>query len=470
MQSNNKFVNVALALNGVHSTFKKILLCDDIRPRFINAMTNINPGDMSPATEDIFHFAKYCGIDDIKVVLIGQHPDVDSKYEQGICFSSLNNKVSASLRNIYACLEKSKLIKSADDMNTSDLRSWARQGVLMLNLTLTTSNRNSSKHASLWEPITTHIIKTIGAIDRTIVFMLWGESAKRMKSIIVSKKAVILEETHPNPMYQNRLPDVDRFVNCDHFSIANKVLKGAGYNSICWDPNNVWEHIVFTDGSGLNTGNCNSKGSYATLFVSGPSKGTMMYGRIPPVMLMDLDDLKGDAEWNPEMNPCWIDDDRAYTIKSMHSITKKWSDPLAVTYIESAENETIFPNSQRGEGVAILMAFEHVICNGMRCNIEIVTDSMFWINMINDYIPRWVKLNRPFYVQKNPDVVSRMWKAMTIMNSSGIHYSLRHVKSHGKDPNADPFDVAMNAIVDIKALDARNSDKFGDFVCVYNLE
>jgi uracil-DNA glycosylase len=465
MSSNKKFVNIAQVLDGVHPTFKKLLLGDEMKPYFAKAMTIIDPDDVVPDPRDIFHFAKYAGLDDVKVVIIGQCPNESG--DHGLCFSSLNKNVQEPLKNVYLCLEESKLIESVDSINTSDLRSWAQQGVLMLNMSLTRCGKGtSSKHNDAWKPITTHIVKTLGAVDRPIVFMLWGVFAKTLKKFITSDKAVVLEEHHPAPIFQNNLSYDKKFAKCGHFAKTNSVLESAGYDSICWDPNFIQKHLVFTDGSGLNTGNCNSKGSYATLFVRGSSKGTMLYGRIPPVFLLDLDDLKGDSKWSPETNPCWIDDDRAYTIGRKHSKTKTWTTPLATVYIKSVENETVFPTSQRGEGMAILIAFEHVIRADAKCSIEIVTDSMFWINMINSYIPRWVKQNRPFYIQKNPDIVSRMWKAMCMMKEAGFQYSMRHIKSHGKDPNANPFDVAMNDIVDVKALAARNSNEFGDFKCV----
>lgn len=466
MPHGKKFINISLALDGVHPSFKKLLLSKEIKPQFINAMTSIDPDDISPNPKDIFHFAKYGGLDDINVVIIGQDPNpVD---DNGLCFSSPT--VSGTLRNIYSCLEESKLIDSAKEMKTSDLRSWAQQGVLMMNMALTTRKNKAAQHMALWEPITRNIIKTLGTAARPIVFMFWGDYAKSMKTLITSKHAHVLLAEHPSPTNQVRLPENQKFTHCKHFMMANDALEASGHKPICWDPSHIEDHMVFTDGSGLNTGDCNSKGSYATLFVRGASKGSMMFGRIPPVALIDLDDLKGDDNWNPEVNPCWIGDNRAYTINGKHSKTKTWSNPLAIAYIKDVDHDMVFPTSQRGEGMAILVAFEHVIHIGKTCRIEVVTDSMFWINMVTKYMPKWVKQGRPFSVQKNPDIVSRMWKSMEMMEEVGIQYSLRHIKSHGKDPNADPFDVAMNEIVDVKALETRDIDVFGDFTCTIILE
>jgi uracil-DNA glycosylase len=462
MSATQKFINIEHALSGVHQSFKQLMIGADMKQHFINALTNIDPTNISPNANNIFEFARYKQLDEIRVVIIGQDPYPNPEHAHGLCFSSLDKKVPASLKNIYSCLEEQGLIKSAKDMTTSNLQSWARQGVLMLNMALTTEIGKTAQHMKLWEPITKHIINTLGAADRPIVFMLWGNYAKGMIKLITSKKAIILQETHPSPISQARLEESKRFKYCTHFTSANAALINAGYPPICWDPNNISTHVVYTDGSGLNTGNCNSKASYATLFAKGPRKGTMLYGKLSPVSILNLNKLTASTEWTPLANPCWIDDNRAYTIRSVHSKTKTWKEPCATVYISGAEPDMIFPNSQRGEGMAILMAFEHVINIGMPAHLEIVTDSMFWIDMVQKYIPNWVEQNNPFHMQKNPDIVSRIWKAMGNMLTIGINYTLRHIKSHGKDKNADPFDVAMNDAVDKMAKSALNNGAYAD--------
>lgn len=460
-----KYINVANALDGVLPCFQQLILGGGMKPHFINAVKAIDPDDISPRTVDIFNFAKHKKVDEIKVVILGQDPYPNPDHAHGLCFSSMDKKIPASLKNIYTCLEEHKLIDSAARIDTSNLLPWAQQGVLMLNTSLTTRSGVSGSHIALWRPITRNIIQKIGSIsDRPIVFMLWGNHAKDMRSLITSPTAIILEETHPSPMSQASLSAERKFRFCDHFVKAN-----AAVGPINWDPMSLPAHQAFTDGSGLNTGNINSKAAYACCFTEGPSKGTMLYGRLPPVAVLDLRDIKSDAKWDPENNPCWIDDGRAYTLSGLHSVTKTWTNPLATVYILNATNEMIFPNSQRGEGVGILSAFEHVIGIGRSATIEVVTDSMFWIKMINEYIPNWIKINNPFYTQKNPDIVSRMWKAVSRMSKMGIVWSMRHVKSHGKDPNADPKDVRFNDLVDKKALLTRNGNEFGDYNQQYNI-
>jgi uracil-DNA glycosylase len=466
MAEQKQYINITTTLDGVTKSFRELLLCNEMRPHFVNVMKSIDPHDISPGPVDIFHFAKYKEVDNINVVVIGQDPYPNPAHAHGLCFSSLNKRVPSSLRNIYACLEEHKMLnQSARDTKTADLTSWAKQGVLMLNMSLTTKQWKSATHMALWEPITTHIVKTLGAVDRPIVFLLWGNFAKKMKAHITSKQAIVLEETHPSPMAQSRLPADKKFAKCNHFVRTNEILKAAGLPPIVWDPMAELpkvQHRVYTDGSGLNTGDVNSKASYATLFAAGPSAGSLLFGRLSPMCIIDIHAVAEGKDWSPEQNPCWFSDKRGYTIKGAHYKTKEWPEPLAVSYLPNVDRDMIFPTSQRGEGTAILMALEHVIKIGAPCHVDIVTDSMFWKDMIEKFIPSWVDKGRPFELQKNPDLVTRMWQAMQTMKSSDMTFALQHIKSHGKDKDADPLDVKFNDIVDQKALSIRDSRLFGD--------
>jgi uracil-DNA glycosylase len=460
-----RYINISHALDGVFPCFQKLILGDEMKKHFVNAVKSIDPNDISPHTVDIFNFAKHKKVDEINIVILGREPYPNPDYEHGLCFSSMDKNIPDSLKNIYSCLEEHKLIESAAKINTANLLPWAQQGVLMLNLSLTTRIGKSGSHINLWKPITNNIIKNLGAVtDRPIVFMLWGNYAKNYRSLITSPTAIILEENHPSSVIQVSLKTEHKFLKCDHFIKANGIV-----GNIDWDPMSLPAHEAFTDGSGLNTKNINSKASYACCFTNGPSKGTMLYGRLPPVSILDLNDIKSDEKWNPENNPCWIDDKREYTFNGIHNFTKIWSNPLATVYILNAKNHMIFPNSQRGEGAGILMAFEHVINIGRSATIEVITDSMFWINMLQEYIPNWVKIQRPFYLQQNPDIVSRIWKSVVRMSKMGITWSIRHVSSHGKDPNANPRDVRLNDIVDKKASLTMKGNEFGDYSQQYSI-
>lgn len=458
-----KYVNVSTALNGVKDSFKKLILSDEMKPHFIKALNAIDPMNISPATHDIFHFAKYIEIPDIRVVIVGQDPYPDPSHAHGLCFSSLDERVPASLKNIYLCLERSGLLcNPVDEIKTSNLTRWAQQGVLMLNMSLTTEKWKSATHMDLWHPITTHIIKTIGAADTPVIFLLWGSFAKKMRQYISSPHAIILEEIHPSPMAQAKLPQEKKFVNCDHFTRVNAILKAANMREIIWDPTAPLKKNmikVYTDGSGLNTKDVNSRASYASLF---PSTGLMLFGRLSPMMIIDISMVEKGEDWDPEQNPCWFDDARGYTIGGKHCDTKSWPEPLATSYLSNVERQVIFPTSQRGEGMAILMALEHVVNIGDPCHLHIVTDSMFWKQMIEKYIPSWVSQNRPFSLQCNPDLVTRIWNAMKKMAASNMTIEIQHIKSHGKDKYADSDDIRFNDIVDKKARAVRDSDLYGD--------
>jgi hypothetical protein len=142
--------------------------------------------------------------------------------------------------------------------------------------------------------------------------------------------------------------------------------------------------------------------------------------------------------WEEMSNPLFIADNDTefkcgYWNNKQWSRTKNWSGPLSLTYIPRADNEVIFPTSQRGEGMAILMVLEKAIACGAKCDIEIVTDSKFWITMIETYMPKWHREGTSFLLRKNPDIVWRMWRAIQIIKDEIGELKLRHIYSHGKD-------------------------------------
>jgi ribonuclease HI len=128
------------------------------------------------------------------------------------------------------------------------------------------------------------------------------------------------------------------------------------------------------------------------------------------------------------------------------------------------DDEFIFPSNIRAEGFAIMKSIEHVLAQPGPPQIEVVTDSKFWIDMITVYMPRWVHDGTPWSAKKNPDMTARCWNLMCdIQNRSGV-LKLRHVYSHGKDKNISADDKKWNDCVDRWAGEACKSEIFFDSV------
>jgi uracil-DNA glycosylase len=181
-----------------------------------------------PPAKFIFNSFEQCSWDQLKVVIIGQDPYHGPGQANGMCFS-VNPGVPfpPSLRNIF------KEISQEFDKATpesGDLSSWANQGVLLLNATLTVRSGEAGSHQGKgWETFTDNVIKTINAKKKNVVYLLWGGFARKKKSLIDASTNLILESAHPSPLSSYR-----GFFGNDHFKKANEYLKDLNQEEIEW--------------------------------------------------------------------------------------------------------------------------------------------------------------------------------------------------------------------------------------------
>ena len=156
-----------------------------------------------PKMEDIFNAFEWCPFDQLKVVIIGQDPYHGAGQANGLCFSVKDGIAHPpSLRNIFKELE-TDMEKSYP--TSGNLESWAKQGVLMLNATLTVREGKAGSHQKKgWEIFTDQVIKTISDQKNNVVFLLWGGFAKQKTKFIDQTKHSIITSGHPSPLSANR--------------------------------------------------------------------------------------------------------------------------------------------------------------------------------------------------------------------------------------------------------------------------
>lgn len=172
-----------------------------------------------PPMNDIFNALKYTSIKDTRVVILGQDPYHGYGQAHGLCFSVKRGTVPPpSLKNIFKELESEYGIPYSD---CGELTGWAKQGVLLLNTTLTVREGTPQSHKGKgWEILTDRIIQIINEKDEPCVFMLWGGNARAKKSLIDRNKHLVLECAHPSP-----LSAYNGFFGCNHFKLANEFLE-----------------------------------------------------------------------------------------------------------------------------------------------------------------------------------------------------------------------------------------------------
>ncbi|XLS30991.1 uracil-DNA glycosylase [Flavobacteriaceae bacterium M23B6Z8] len=182
-----------------------------------------------PKGNRIFAAFDYCAFEDTRVVIIGQDPYHGPGQANGLCFS-VNPGVAhpPSLINIFKELETDLKIPYPTD---GDLEKWARQGVLLLNATLTVRAHQAGSHQNKgWEVFTDAVIDTLSKEKEGVVFLLWGGYAKKKGAVVNKAKHHVLTSGHPSPLSANR----GYWFGNRHFSKCNQLLTERGEAPIVW--------------------------------------------------------------------------------------------------------------------------------------------------------------------------------------------------------------------------------------------
>ncbi len=193
-----------------------------------------------------FHALELTPLKQVRVVILGQDPYHGVGQAQGLAFSTAPGvKLPPSLRNIFEevardpglCLSAKARLQARRSRPDGSLVSWARQGVLLLNTSLTVEEGRPGSHAKQgWEVLTDDIIESVTMLERSVVFMLWGAHAQTKRLLIERRRPasqhLILAANHPSPLAASRGPVP--FVGCSHFALANAFFNGRGESGIDW--------------------------------------------------------------------------------------------------------------------------------------------------------------------------------------------------------------------------------------------
>lgn len=184
-----------------------------------------------PDMYDIFNCFRYTPYENVKAVLLGQDPYHEYGQAHGLCFSVRDGvKKPPSLENILKELQSDLGFPPPP---SGDLSKWAREGVLLMNTSLTVREHSANSHANCgWSWFTDSVISLLNENKQNLVFLLWGGNARRKAELIDKSKHCVLECAHPSP-----LSAYNGFFGCRHFSKTNAYLKAHGKSPIDWDLN-----------------------------------------------------------------------------------------------------------------------------------------------------------------------------------------------------------------------------------------
>ncbi len=180
-----------------------------------------------PPSDQVFSAFNLTSFDNLKVVIIGQDPYHGASQAHGLAFSVHNDILTPSLRNIFK--------EYMSDLHlpmptTTDLTPWAKQGVFLINTSLTVQKGLANSHKNMgWEGFIDKVIKIISHNKKHVVFILWGANAQKKEYLIDLDKHLVLKSVHPSPLSVYR-----GFFNSKPFSKTNHYLKSKGITPINW--------------------------------------------------------------------------------------------------------------------------------------------------------------------------------------------------------------------------------------------
>lgn len=180
-----------------------------------------------PPGQLIFNAFNCTPFDQVKVVILGQDPYHNPGEAMGLCFSVPQGiRIPPSLQNMYKELQADLGIAPP---NHGDLTQWTKQGIFLLNAMLTVEKNKAGSHQKIgWQTFTDRVIQRLSEQREGLVFLLWGNFARKKATLIDKEKHCILEAAHPSPLAQGA------FFGCRHFSKANAYLQAHGKSPVDW--------------------------------------------------------------------------------------------------------------------------------------------------------------------------------------------------------------------------------------------
>lgn len=211
----------------------KLILADEFEKPYFRALTERVRGEylsrsVFPHPKDVFRAFELVTPREVRVVILGQDPYHTPGVADGLAFSTLpQNPIPPSLQNIFKEIGQEYGVPC---LQSPDLERWARQGVLLLNASLSVRSGEANSHADYgWHYFTDAVIQAISKHQKNVVFMLWGSFAGKKETLVDTRNHLILKSVHPSPLSAHR-----GFFGNKHFKLANEYLAAHGRGEIDW--------------------------------------------------------------------------------------------------------------------------------------------------------------------------------------------------------------------------------------------
>lgn len=180
---------------------------------------------LAPHKDNVFRVFKDQNFNNVKVVILGQDPYPTPGHANGLAFATNASQTPKSLQNIFKEIE----MEYGSKPKNNDLLNWQKQGVFLLNTSLSTLEGETFAHKKIWQSFTDAVIRSINDRKDPVVFMLWGKPAQDKAKLITNPKHLILMTSHPSPLSAHR-----GFLGSNIFKQCNDFLEKHRINSIDW--------------------------------------------------------------------------------------------------------------------------------------------------------------------------------------------------------------------------------------------
>jgi len=210
-------------VNKLNTDWKDIILELLPNKEFSKEVENLNELNKCyyPNDAHIFRCFNYFNIKETKIVILGQDPYHGEEQAIGLCFGTCNKKIPPSLKNI----EKELLSDLDKELRDYSLEHWAKQGVLLLNTSLSVCENKAGSHMKIWSNFTENIIKYISENNEKVVFVAWGAFAYDKLKLIDKEKHNLIVTSHPSPLSNyKKYKEYPAFKGSNIFSNINKIL------------------------------------------------------------------------------------------------------------------------------------------------------------------------------------------------------------------------------------------------------
>ena len=440
--------------DNMNKEWKNILFSKENVSKFTQSLNqvralNIPDTTICPSYSNILRAFNFFEPKDLRVVIIGQDPYPNTKEACGLSFSTGNKAISGSLRNINIAITKTY---PEQVLTTGCLEHWVKQGVLLLNRSLTTIHGKSNVHADIWKPYTNYLVELIDNLDNKVIFVLWGNNAKEVIPLI--KKSKYVTWRHPSPMANINVQLSEMFSNCNSFRLVNEFIRENNLgNEIVWGDKiieilsnkenitNIVDEII-SDTTIIQR-------EYEDPFAETTIDTNFVDIDLPdstPQVIIEQKVINNIKLWIPINTKICLPENtiiftdgsasnngRSNAIASYAFIIKYGTNAGYIQSGEVAKLPDYNPSNNRGELLGVLNSLQYVLDNNINTNIIIICDSEYTVKMYNSWLDKWIKEDS-INTKANQDLIQKMIDIKTEIIKKNINVNLSHVESHTTEP------------------------------------